>query len=769
MADIRAKILKTLANASYKPLTPKAFAKRLEVDEHAYREFRSALKELIREGKAQYGKDHLIEPVNAEKAAGKAARKIAEKAAGKEGKSAPKTPGNFGTFQRLKRGDGVIRIDVEQGQPAREVFVDEKHSLDAASGDTVRFEIFGLGKKARDVRVRITAIEKRAMIHFVGTFSIKDGTPVVRVDGAVFTRSVVVPDAATKGVLPDDKVVIEMIRFPVGLERGEGVILEILGRSGDPRVDTLSVVRALGIPEQFSEAALSEARAAAAAFDDTNFEGREDFTQQLVITIDPVDAKDFDDAVSLEREPKTGHWLLTVHIADVTRFVASNGALDLEARDRATSVYLPQRVVPMLPELISNGLASLQEGKIRFVKTARMQITDEGQLIHVHLSNGVIRNRKRFTYEQVQAILKQDARPEGVAPEIIAMLQEMLKLSLILRARRRKRGALELSMPETVLEYGKDGNVSGAHFAVNDESHQLIESFMLAANEAVATHLSSLEVPFLRRVHPSPNEPKLEAFSEFARHLEYKLPKLPSRFDLQRVLEQSVDHKDRYAIHYAMLRSLKQAAYSPVQDEHFALASSEYCHFTSPIRRYPDLHIHRLVGQWIEKRKVKSNLETLTNLGFHCSNRERRAQTCEREAVRLRILAYLSDRIGDILPAVITGVTDYGFYAQGTAFPAEGLVHISGLTDDFYHFDSETHTLEGRRTNRRYRLGDELLVELVRVDLKRRQLDFRVHRRNVGKGTPAAEQQAGVPASEVVVETAEPPKAKRKIKPKPKG
>jgi ribonuclease R len=425
---------------------------------------------------------------------------------------------------------------------------------------------------------------------------------------------------------------------------------------------------------------------------------------------------------------------LTVHIADVAHFVPPGGPLDREARDRGTSVYLPQRVVPMFPEVISNALASLQEGRVRYVKTVEMEFADAGEPVSARFSNGAIRNRKRFTYEQVQAILDQPHGPaaKGIAPEIVRMLQDMRTLSKTLRARRRRRGSLEMDMPEPVLEYDEKGHVSGAHFAKHDESHRLIEDFMLAANEAVASHFDHLKIPFVRRIHPAPEPRKLEAFVLFARTLDYKLPRRPSRFDLQRVLDASAKTSERHAVHYATLRSLKQATYSPEQDEHFALASDQYCHFTSPIRRYPDLTVHRELGQWLEKDRVRTDVKELRNIADHCSKTERRAESAEREAVKLRLLSYLSDRIGLILDAVITGVAEYGFFAQGKEFPAEGLVHVSSLGDDYYQYDADGHLLEGRRHGQRYRLGDEVRVEVVRVDLNRRQLDLRV----AGKAKP---------------------------------
>jgi ribonuclease R len=347
----------------------------------------------------------------------------------------------------------------------------------------------------------------------------------------------------------------------------------------------------------------------------------------------------------------------------------------------------------------------------------------------------VIRNRKRFTYEEVQAILNDLAIRERERPEelhasgptdITTMLRRMRDLALLLRKKRLRRGSLELSMPEAVLEYDDQGRVSGAHFAEHNLSHQIIEEFMLAANEAVAEHFTRHEIPFLRRVHPAPNVEKLEAFAQFADLLGYPIKRPQDRFELQRVLNETADKPERAAVHFALLRSLKQAAYSPVQDEHYALASQHYCHFTSPIRRYPDLQVHRQLERWLKRKTTSSDLDELTALGEHCSKMERRAETAERELVKLKILTYLSERLGEQLDAVITGVADYGFFAQAERFPAEGLVHISSLVDDYYWYDELSHTLEGKRTKRRFRLGDRVRVEVARVDVQRRMLDFRL-------------------------------------------
>jgi ribonuclease R len=370
-----------------------------------------------------------------------------------------------------------------------------------------------------------------------------------------------------------------------------------------------------------------------------------------------------------------------------------------------------------------------------------MEFTADGKRVHARFANAVIKVKRRFTYEQVMATYEAQAPAEGkkkpagrrkkqpiadLEPEILALLLHMRDLAMILRGRRFKRGALELDMPEVELEYDAAGKVTGAHFASHDVSHQVIEEFMLAANEAVAEHFAELGVPFLRRVHPAPDEFKLKAFADFARILGYDLKRTTDRFSLQRVLAQSADKPEQQAVHYALLRSLKQAVYSPYEEEHYALASRHYCHFTSPIRRYPDLTVHRQLDQWLRDGRVGGDTVELAGIGDHCSRMERRADAAERELVKLRLLDYMSERIGLQLDAVITGVAEYGFFAQAESMPIEGRVHISTLSDDYYVFDEEAHTLEGRRTKKRYRLGDKVRVEVVRVDQVRRQLDFRV-------------------------------------------
>jgi ribonuclease R len=537
-------------------------------------------------------------------------------------------------------------------------------------------------------------------------------------------------------VRADDKVVVELVRFPGHLRDGEGVIVEVLGRAGDVGVDTQTVIHEFGLPGAFPEAALDDARRQAERFDETVAADRRDLTGQTVVTIDPVDARDFDDAISLERIDR-GHWLLGVHIADVSHFVREGSPLDQEARQRGTSVYLPDRVIPMIPEIVSNNLASLQPDKVRYVRTCWIEFTPEGVPVHAEVEPAAIRSARRFTYEEVDVFLADPATTAVVmTPAVRALLGRMRDLARLLRSRRVARGSLELHMPEVKIDLDRDGRVAGAHVVENTESHRIIEEFMLAANEAVAARLAAAGAGFLRRIHPQPDPRKLRQLTEFVRELGFDVESLESRFELQRLLDAARGLPEEHAVHYAVLRSLSRAVYGPQEDGHYALASDCYCHFTSPIRRYPDLAVHRALAAVAAGRRPPQ--DGLVQLGADCSDLERRAEAAERELVKLKLLHFLSGRIGTEMDAVVTGVEAFGLFVQGLGIPAEGLVPLEALPDDFYRHDRAAHTLSGRRPGSTFRLGDRVRVAVARVDLDRRELDFRLvvpgGRRGAGPG-----------------------------------
>lgn len=636
-----------------------------------------------------------------------------------------------GTIKRISSGAGFLIRKREPGKPPQDdLFIGREDLGDAQTGDTVIAQLLRDGDR-RDGRPRgrVVDVVERSARTFVGTYFVRGERGFVTVDGTIFQAPIAVGDPGAKGAQPGDKVVFDMLRFPSSEHPGDGVLTQVLGARGAPGVDTLSIIYGYGLPDEFDSKVLDAARLQADRFDETAIGDRRDLTNDTIITIDPVDARDFDDAISLHLDER-GHWFLGVHIADVAFFVPEKSALDEEAYRRGTSVYLPDRVLPMLPEIISNGLASLQQDRVRFTKTVVMEFDTTGVHIHTDVYNSAIKVTQRFAYEQVMPIVQQPERfIHDYSDDVLRLLVRMHQLAMKLRQRRFAHGALELTMPEVKVQIATDGSVAGAVETAHDESHQIIEEFMLAANVAVAEWLARKQLPFLRRVHGDPDEVKLRVFGTFATSLGYPIQKVQSRAELQRLLNAVLDTPHRQAINFALLRSMKQAEYSPEDVGHYALAAEDYCHFTSPIRRYPDLTIHRLVEACLRgggKPARFPGMSELTAIGQHCSRTERRAEEAERELIKSKLLAYMSKHVGEEFQAVITGVQDFGFFCQLVEIPAEGLVSSMTLDDDYYYMDSDSHTLIARRSGKQYRLGDRVKIVVARVDLDRRQLDLRL-------------------------------------------
>lgn len=700
--SLESRLLRFVNRAGYHPVKPRVIAKRLRLDEDEQRELKRLVKRLNKEGKLTYGAKHLVQPIGS------------------------RGPRNHvtGTFRRTTRGFGFVRPTGMGRDTVEDIYVPAKETMDAANGDTVLVKLHKARGAFGKVRGEIVEVVERATHQFVGTYETDAGQSVVLVDGGVFVEPVSAGDASTKRAQPGDKVVIEMVRFPTHARAGECVITEVLGAPGAPGVDTLTIIREFGLPDEFPESVLAAARQQAEAFDETIGPDRVDLTGLTVITIDPSDARDFDDAISLERIERD-HWRLGVHIADVSHFVKPRSALDNEAKDRATSVYLPDRVIPMLPEVISNNLASLQPDRVRYSKSVFIEFTPDGTRVNTEPCHGAIRSCRRFTYEEVDDYLANRSQwKRKLSAPVHELLGHMHELAKILRSRRLQRGSLEMSLPETKIDLDKRGRVCGAHLVEHTESHQIIEEFMLAANEAIAELFSDREWLFLRRIHEPPSPRKLKALTQFVRELGIECTPMRNRFELQRVLEEVKDAPQESAVNYAVLRSMQKAIYSPQSAGHFALASDHYCHFTSPIRRYPDLTVHRLLDAVFRNRRPPQDLGQLMVEGEHCSQREQRAEQAERELTKLKLLNYLSTRIGDTLNAVITGVEDYGFFARGVELPAEGRVPIQSLDDDRYRFDRASHSLMGNRRGNVFRLGDAVRVAIAHVDLDARLLDL---------------------------------------------
>lgn len=732
-AELAQAVIDHVNRAEYRPVKPKTIAKQLKIPEDGLRELKKTIKVLAKQGQISYGANHLVQ-----KASDKKSVSLVE-----------------GRFKRTSRGFGfVIPLLRDPKLPSDDVFVSETDAKDAADGDIVSVK---LSRKRGPYGKRtghVVEIVDRRTTTFVGTYHVQRDLGLVTVDGGQFPDPVVVGDASAKGCQPGDKVVLEMLRFPSAQLDGQGVVIEVLGAWNKPGVDTLTIMREFGLPEDFPEGVLSEARLEADRFADEIPADRDDLTATTIITIDPIDARDFDDAISLE-QIENGHWRLGVHIADVAHFVRPNSSIDNEAYARATSVYLPDRVVPMIPELISNGLASLQPDRVRFARTAWIEFTADGQRVGTEVRRSAIKSKRRFTYEEVDDYLE-DAKAwsSKLEPDVHALLGRMHTLAMLLRQRRLEGGAIELGLPEVKIDMDKHGKVIGAHTVEHTESHQIIEEFMLAANMAVAETIADRGHFLLRRIHPNPSPRKLKDLTSFARGLGVECQSLESRFEIKRVLGEVEGEPIEHAVNLAVLKSMQKAVYSPREEGHYALNAEAYCHFTSPIRRYPDLVVHRMMDALQGGHVPAAEFGHLNRLGFHCSVQEQNAEKAERELVKLKLINFLAERIGMELHARINGVEPYGVFVQGQEIPAEGLVPLEQLGDDRYDYDGATQSLTGRRSGEILRLGDEITVQVITADADQRLVEMarvvqqggpgeRLDRRATGKTSKKGGSKSG--------------------------
>jgi ribonuclease R len=704
----------------------RGLARFFDVAEESYHEFRALIKEMVREGQIEVGPRGKLVPPRAEKSMAKAAPRALPAGAVR------------GRFSLSERGFGFVMPEDDQGpSKGEDIFIGPNDHLDAVTNDIVLARV--AGRSPRGFYGKVLEVLERGQTRFVGTYI---DTPVggfVRPDGGILTQDFAVPDASSAGARPKDKVVFEVLKYAARGEPGEAVITKVLGERSAPGVDTLCVIHQFDLPHEFPEDVLAQARSAADRMNDEALEGRRDLTGETIITIDPVDARDFDDAISLTEHPD-GTATLGVHIADVPCFVPEGSAIDLEARDRGTSVYLPTMVVPMLPEVLSNGVCSLQEGRTRLTKSVFIRFDPQGEPFHVELANTYIKSAKRLTYEQATAAL--EGKTDGLPPKVVELLAAMNRLARRLLVRRRSEGYLELDLPKVDLELNDEGRVVAAHPEDTSFSHRIIEMFMVEANEAVAREFDKYNLTYMRRIHPDPDDEAAEDLMHYARSVGYHLNNPRDRYELQRLLNAVRGRPEAYGIHLVVLRSLKRAEYSPRKEGHFALASDAYCHFTSPIRRYPDLTIHRLfdtlVRGQVEKprggrqkphpgrgRDDSERLPAgLAELAAHCSRTERRAEAAERELTKVKLLEYLESRVGETFTGVITGVQAFGIFVENPDFLIDGLVHITNLRDDDYQFDRKRYALVGRRTGRVLRIGSALEVQIAAVNIPRRQLDL---------------------------------------------
>ena len=698
MIDVfRDKILKVLKRRDYKPLKLAQLAKALGVGQEDYQQFKETFDELRSKGQVVIGSGNAIMLPG-----------ISSKL--------------IGTFRANPKGFGFV-VPLEPNDHG-DLFIPPSDTAGAMTGDIVEARVVKKGARGGEKRCsgKITEILERAHNRFVGTLLKKESQWYVQPDGSAFTEPVTVDDVTAKNAREKDKVVVEILTYPTERHVAHGVILEVLGRAGQYDAEIASVIVQFRIPTEFDSGCIEQSRSAAEGFSPDSATKREDITAKVIVTIDPPDAKDFDDAISIERDGD-GNWILGVHIADVSSFVTVDSALDTEAKNRGNSVYLPQRTIPMLPEVLSNGICSLQPKQKRFCKSAYITYNDSGEVVSRRFANSIMCSTARLAYSDAGRILK--GHKKDFAAEVIALVKEMEALSRIIEKRRRRNGMLHLALPETELIYDEAGQVVDAEPADTSYPHTIIEMFMVEANEAVAGLIDRLNIPLMRRIHPEPNELAMKELSKVLKTLGLSLTRNAGRADLQDLLEAVQGRDCELAVNLLVLRSFEKAEYSPMDMGHYALASRQYCHFTSPIRRYADLLVHRVLESHL-RGKAREDVArgALAEIGKHITFTEQRAEDAERELKMVLILQMLSKHLGDELDCVVTGLTGFGVFVQCQKFGIEGLIRLEELGPDEWKFNQKGHCITGLNSGYCVQLGQKIRARIVSVNVPARQLNL---------------------------------------------
>ena len=705
---IREQLLSLLSRKDYRPLNKIEIANKLGMSGRALVALRRTLRDLERGGEiARIRKDRYVLPAEADLITGKLSVH----------------PAGYGFLTSEKSGES-------------DVFIAAENVGTAMHGDRVVARISpeppaGRIKGRREGRV--IRILVRAHDTVVGTLQRSRNFYYVVPDDPRFVHDIYVRPVA--GALEDrrletaatvgDKVVVRLDDWQSRHVNPEGEIIEVLGPASAPGVDVLSIVRKYHLPTEFPSDVLEQAGRIPESVDARQIDGREDLRNQFIVTIDPDDARDFDDAINVEKLANGG-WQLGVHIADVAAYVEPGSALDREARWRGNSVYLPDRVIPMLPERLSNGVCSLKPQVDRLTHSVFIQFDKRGVAKSARFARSVIRSAHRLTYKEAYAILTSPPRDR-----LGERLHLAWELGVLVRRRRFERGALDLDFPEVKVSVDSQGKPVRLERVENDESHQLIEEFMLAANEAVARELKKRAIPTIYRVHENPDPEKLGEYREFALSFGYKVGDLTHRAELQRLLAEISGKPEEQALKVGLLKSLKRARYDPQPLGHYGLAKTNYLHFTSPIRRYADLVVHRALGSGAAKRRsYHMGMAEIASIAEHISTTERNAADAEIDATQMKKLEFFQQQLvgrePQIFSATVVDVRNYGLMVELPDALLTGLIHVSSLTDDFYVFEPARRQLIGRRSRKRFSIGDKLSVLVARVDVFKRQVDFAI-------------------------------------------
>ncbi|SCP95411.1 ribonuclease R [Anaerobium acetethylicum] len=644
---------------------------------------------------------------------------------------------------KFTKAEGVVLSGVYEGHPKgfgfvtiegmdEDVFIPESASNGALHKDTVQVAITPAkgGKRQEGTVVKILS---HGMNEVVGTFQRNKNFGFVVTDNLKFARDIFVPLERSKGAVTGHKVVVEITDFGSSTKKPEGKVREIIGHINDPGTDIMSIVRGYELPTEFPEKVMNQAENAPGEVSTADMAGRMDIRDWPTVTIDGEDAKDLDDAITISKENNT--YTLGVHIADVTNYVQEKSALDVEALNRGTSVYLVDRVIPMLPHTLSNGICSLNQGVDRLALSCIMTIDEKGTVTGHKIAETVINVDRRMTYTSVKKIVEdRDSEELQEYEPLVPMFDLMEELARILREKRRKRGSIDFDFPESKIVLDAEGRPIEVKAYERNSATKIIEDFMLIANETVAQDFFWQEMPFVYRTHDNPDPERIQQLGMFINNFGYSIKITKDEIhpkELQKLLVQIEDTPEEPLISRLTLRSMKQAKYTTVSTGHFGLATKYYCHFTSPIRRYPDLQIHRIIKETLRGKMSEKRLQhyeaILPEVAKHASETERRAEEAERETNKLKKVEFMETHIGEVFEGVISGITNWGIYVE-LPNTIEGMVHVTSLRDDYYNYDEKSYEMVGERNHKSYKLGQKVKIEVTGADKLQRTIDFEMAR-----------------------------------------
>lgn len=700
--NIKQKIMEYIESKDYRSSKVEELAAYFSINKREIKEFKKVLNDMEKEGIILKNNKDKYRPFNSEYLV-------------------------VGSIEGNEKGFGFL---VPKDKEKDDIFIPAEDMNGAMHGDKVIVNIVKKEEGDKRSEGEVMRILERTNKYIVGTFEDNINFGFLIPDEHKIAYDIFIPKDLKSGAKDRQKVVVEITTWPEQRRNPEGKVVDVLGYPNEKGADILSIIKQFQLPEEFLKEVLRETDSIEESISQEELEGRVDLRDLKTFTIDGADAKDFDDAVSIEAL-SNGNFKLGVHIADVSHYVRPNTELDKEAYKRGASVYLIDRVIPMLPEKLSNGICSLKPNEDRLTLSVIMEIDDKGKVVDHEIVESIISSKQRLIYDDVSDFLEnEDERAKAILSNLLTELKQMEQLMETLMKKRHSRGSIDFDFAETFIELDENGFPIDVRKAERRIANRMIEEFMLVTNETVAERFFWADTPFLYRIHEEPNPEKLQQFGEFIHNFDYSLkgseihPK-----QLQQLIEEIKGKKEELVISTLLLRSLRKAKYSEVKDIHFGLAAEHYSHFTAPIRRYPDLMIHKIIKDSINGKltsnKEKAYEDILPDVAEHTSMAERRAEEAEREVADLKMAQYMSGKIGEQYEGIISSVTSFGLFVQ-LENTIEGLVHFNNMDDDYYIFDEENYYIIGERTHKTYRLGDIVKIEVIGADIGKKNIDFKL-------------------------------------------